>query len=63
MHTDEEIGMTNEQIRWAAQHDWFIARDGDMVIVREDIKHACGSWTSTPLRFGSFKKLREWAGY
>lgn len=49
--------MTNKQIAWAAQHDWFI-RSTPMgtVVVRNDVEEGV-------LSFDNYLKLRAWAGY
>lgn len=53
--------MTQEQVEWAQQHDWYVAchwhHDGYEVVTRHDTdpKLFCN--------FYDFKELREWAGY
>lgn len=59
--------MTASQIRWASQHDWFIAADGDphtglIAVVRDDW-HDGAVWHEASARFDSFQELRAWAGY
>lgn len=49
--------MTRQQIKWAAQHDWFIRQSGNGVVVRGD----CGE--PDEVFFNDAKALRAWAGY
>ncbi len=49
--------MTNQQIRWAVRHDWYIGHKNGVVIVRDDLD-PCGF-----LSFSDFEELYEWAGY
>lgn len=54
------FNLTDNQIVWAASHDWFVKTqtnaDGlTMIVVKEDDGNAV--W------LGTFKALREWAGY
>lgn len=47
--------MTTQQIKWAAQHDWFVRQEGERIVVIED--DGLATWV------GTFRALREWAGY
>lgn len=56
--------LTQNQIRWASQHDWFVADLGDgQIQVRDgwtldgELFEQVLSWT------GTFTELRAWAGY
>lgn len=52
--------MTNEQIAWAAQHDWFITRHyikTDTVVVKDK------SVKEGYRKFNDYQELRKWAGY
>lgn len=57
--------LTPSQIKWAASHDWFIADNGDGTIkVRECFTINGVLFQEEPIRWtGSFRALREWAGY
>lgn len=52
--------LTTSQIKWAAQHDWFITEHyivpGTIVVRDDEVKEGF-------LKFNGFKKLKEWAGY
>lgn len=52
--------LTTQQILWASQHDWFIKDNGNGTIVvadRDDLSDRLQTWV------GTFRQLREWAGY
>jgi hypothetical protein len=57
--------LNSQQIKWAMQHDWFVAcqDDGQIIVVERwsDSSGHSGSefilWTQT------FRALRLWAGY
>lgn len=59
--------LTNGQIAWARQHDWFIRDNGDGSITVRDVycldDTPRGVWLERPLIFTSFRLLRAWAGY
>lgn len=61
--------LTPQQRRWAASHDWFVKdnRDGSIeVLDRWSQLHSNGTVThhEKQLHFaGTFKALRDWAGY
>jgi hypothetical protein len=62
--------MTQAQIDWASQHDWFVrAFDVDLskreygCECREVISYNDGTVTDEPIIFSDFKQLKEWAGY
>ena len=56
--------MTEQQIKWASEHDWFVRRDGDQIIVADrwaqdgEIHEVVTPWLLSFLR-----ELREWDGY
>lgn len=53
--------MTEAQVRWAAQHDWFIMAqeqsDHYVVIARGELDEP------KEVRFDDYRELRAWAGY
>ena len=56
--------MSKQQIKWASQHDWFHADNGDGTITIVDrytfngvLHEVFEIWDS------GFKALRDWAGY
>lgn len=59
--------MTPRQIRWAAQHDWFLFEEGvpttGLIAVCRDVYHDGEEWREATVRFDSFAELRAWAGY
>lgn len=56
--------MTQSQIKWAAEHDWFVSSKGDEVTVKETMyNHDANTQYDRETTFTSFKDLREWAGY
>lgn len=54
--------MTRNQIRWAAQHDWFIKDNGDGSVTVLELQ-ALGGRVFTVGIISNFKELRDWAGY
>ena len=54
--------MTNAQVAWAAEHDWYVRSEMDTktgvsnVVVR-------GEQPGTRTKFTDFQALRRWAGY
>jgi hypothetical protein len=56
--------LTAQQICWAASHDWFIRDNGDGTITVNDAWTQDGVLHQQTVRHtGSFKALRDWAGY
>jgi hypothetical protein len=56
--------LTPGQVRWAASHDWFISDCGDGTIMIRDGWTLNGVYDCQIIRHtGSFKALRDWAGY
>lgn len=57
--------LTEQQIRWATDHDWFVGRNGDgSIMVRETLVYRDGTVTRETFRWEqSFAALRVWAGY
>lgn len=60
--------MTMQQVRWAAQHDWFIASQGEpftgmSVVVDDSYTDRDGIVHVQSAIFDSFQALRAWAGY
>lgn len=60
------VQLTAAQIRWAADHDWFVRDNGDQTITVVDRSYDAANdqlhedvlvWDDT------FAALREWAGY
>lgn len=59
-------GLTENQIKWAAEHDWYIAtsKDRDAVLVKEVVRDCnTGMVIRTQVWFKDFDDLRSWAGY
>jgi hypothetical protein len=56
--------MTQDQINWAAQHDWYVEPIADGVRVR-DIAYAPDAKDDVMIEriFRDFRALRNWAGY
>jgi hypothetical protein len=61
--------LTPQQIKWAGQHDWFVADMGNGTIQicdRWSQLHKDGTVThheQVRVWDGSFRSLRNWAGY
>lgn len=56
--------MTEQQIKWAASHDWFVCDKGDGSIIVRDAYTLRGEYHSAEIVWtGSFSELRDWAGY
>lgn len=59
--------LTNIQIEWAKQHDWFAScRQGDrpVLFVYDRYTTSDGEYFEDLIRWdGSFEQLRLWAGY
>lgn len=60
--------MTYKQIKWASEHDWFIAYNilssGSYgVIANDDWVDTDGELHSKTVELTDFKELRIWAGY
>ena len=49
--------MTNPQINWASEHDWYLSASNGRVTVRGDTGEAA------TLVFSDFISLYQWAGY
>lgn len=52
--------LTAAEVKWAASHDWFVRDNGNGTIVvadRDNLSDRLQTWV------GSFRALREWAGY
>lgn len=49
--------MTNQQVAWAKQHDWFSSAYEGMVWVMESSPQA------GLVPFHNYERLRAWAGY
>lgn len=52
--------MTNEQIKWASGHDWYIRVLSSGKVL---VKSIDGVGVVEYLTFDNFKKLCHWAGY
>ena len=52
--------LTEGQIRWASEHDWFVRREGDGIVVAD--RYSDGTEIIVEWHL-SFRELREWAGY
>lgn len=51
--------MNTKQLKWAAQHDWFISMDialGEVVVRHDELPNAT-------ITFNDFEELYYWAGY
>jgi hypothetical protein len=57
--------MTERQIKWAAQHDWYVATlaSGEGVLVWDAYVTRDGVLHQDSVAFVDFRKLRRWAGY
>lgn len=58
--------MTEQQIKWAAQHDWFVsvAGDGEGVLVSDvSLDTRMGEIFTETKAFRDYRTLRRWAGY
>lgn len=60
--------MTEAQVKWAKQHDWYVSAwslgSGVWhVRVEEHVVMPSGNVTDRQLCFTDFAKLRAWAGY
>ena len=57
--------LTQAQKEWAKQHDWFraIEEDTGLLIVWNCYSDHNGNHKDTIIWNGSFKELRDWAGY
>lgn len=55
--------LTERQIAWASQHDWFIDADVTGVMVNEILVHENGTVLESVKSFSDFQQLRTWAGY
>lgn len=56
---------TNDQIKWATQHDWFLSANWSTgsVSVCESVCGPAGHWTDKVVTFTDYAALRRWAGY
>ena len=56
--------LTEKQIKWASQHDWFIESGADGTILVKD-SYVLDSVLYEPILkwTGTFAELRAWAGY
>lgn len=56
--------MTSKQIEWASRHDWFVKEISDGVVVRDRVVDKAGNWSEYQFLWtGTFRELRDWAGY
>ena len=53
--------LTKRQIEWAAGHDWVLADLGNGTILVIELSELIGD-IARPFA-GSFRELRDWAGY
>lgn len=49
--------MSEQQVKWASQHDWFVKAENGVITVWEEETKSAIEWV------GTFRQLREWAGY
>jgi hypothetical protein len=60
-------GLTPQQSRWAAQHDWYVSTTGEafhgLTVTVDDGATIDGVWEASLLEFRDFSALRSWAGY
>jgi hypothetical protein len=54
---------TDNQVKWASLHDWFISGDNQSITVRNVFWNAAGKVEVSTGFFENFKDLRDWAGY
>jgi len=57
--------LTQQQIEWAKGHDWFraVEEDTDLLLVWNCYSEGGVAKKDTIIWNGSFKELRDWAGY
>ena len=55
--------MTQAQIKWASQHDWYQGFHNGSVLALDRIIDAKGLVSCVTLAFSNFDELRRWAGY
>ena len=55
--------MNQQQIAYAAKHDWFIDATENSVIVQESYVNQSGEYVDTEIEFTDFNALMVWAGY
>ena len=59
--------LTEAQIKWASEHDWFVRRDGDQIIVADrwtEFRDGTANYVEIVMPWLlSFRELRDWAGY
>jgi hypothetical protein len=55
--------LTAQQILWARQHDWFLHKQGDMIVVLDRYTQHGKCHEEEIVWDKSFKELRDWAGY
>lgn len=58
-----EVGMTPQQIAWAARHDWFVSSAKGAVVVVERMTFNGVALPDEILTFTDYRTLRAWAGY
>lgn len=55
--------ITQKQIKWASEHDWFVDANYDGIQALERLVNVDGSVKESVVVFTDFKELRDWAGY
>ena len=55
--------LTRKQIDWAMLHDWAVRPDWDRMTVVIQSDSIDSEYLATVSWIGSFKALRDWAGY
>lgn len=56
--------MTDSQIKWASQHDWYVSNKSGYVFVNEVTYNSKTKQSETTLvSFNNFSDLHIWAGY
>ena len=56
--------MTDSQIKWASQHDWYVSNNSGNVFVNDVVYNSKTKQSETTLvSFNNFSDLYLWAGY
>ena len=58
--------LTSTQIKWASQHDWFVRANaiGEIVVIDRNVDIRTHLLSERVFIWkGTFRQLREWAGY
>ena len=56
--------MTDSQIKWASQHDWYVSSNSGNVFANDVVYNSKTKQSETTLvSFNNFSDLYTWAGY